>query len=236
MKTKLKIINNILSIIAPILLIVVVVFSVLYGWYTNRQQVANIDATTKNVAVEYTFDDDTEKNVLNYSVDNLAFFDADSTDDNKIELKYLPVMAVKLTLNLKNNSTNNINYKVTFESAKSIVYDEDDNTKKNSVAYIDCLFYDVEGINMSTTSLTTVNSIKALDTDGITYTNSSSTTTSKAVCDPSAYDTAIVLAPEDDIDLVMYLYGVQEIDTAKNDDFLYETKTVSGQQVKVLKQ
>ena len=224
MKNKSRIISNILSIFAPALFVVAVAITVIFGWYINTQQVANIDATTKNVAVEYTFDGGSEKNVLNYTVDNLAFFDADSTDDDLIELKYLPTMAIKLTLKLKNNSTNNINYTVTFESAKDIVFDPNDDTVKKSVAYIDCLFYeDLDTTDMTTTSFTTVNSIKDAEQDGITYENTSTSATSKAICASSSYSTPVILEPEDETTLVMYLYGVQEIDNAKNDDFLYET-------------
>jgi len=232
-KKKLNILNLILSIVAPIALITVVVISIVFGWYTNRQQVANIDATTKNVAVEYTFDNDTEKNVLNYTVNNLAFFDIDSTDTNKIELRYLPVMAVKLTLKLKNNSSNNINYKITFESTKEIETDKTDTTKKTSIAYVDCLFYNVSGINPASTTFTTVESIKGATQAGITYTNVTNanattanpfTTTSKAVRDSAGLSTGQELAPTDDpVTVDMYIYGVQEIDSAKNDDFLYET-------------
>ncbi len=223
MKTKLKIFNSILSIIAPILLIVVVVFSISYAWYTNRQQIANIDATTKNVAVEYTFDKDTEKNVLNYSVSNIAFFDADSEDENKIELKYLPSMAVKLTLKLKNNSSNNISYKITFDSLKDVLTEKvEGETVNKSIAYIDCLFYDVEKLNLEDASLTTVNSIKDLDQDGIEY--ASNDTKASAIVDSSKYEEAIVLAKDAAVTVDMYLYGVQEIDSADSDDFLYETK------------
>ena len=233
MKKKLNILNLILSIVAPIALITVVVISIVFGWYTNRQQVANIDATTKNVAVEYTFDNDTEKNVLNYTVNNLAFFDIDSNDEdnNKIELRYLPVMAVKLTLKLKNNSSNNINYKITFESTKEIEKDKTDTTKKTSIAYVDCLFYNVSGINPASTTFTTVESIKGATQAGITYTNVTNanattsnpfTTTSKAVRDSAGLATGKELAPTDDpVTVDMYIYGVQEIDSAKNDDFLY---------------
>lgn len=240
MKKKLNILNLILSIVAPIALITVVVISIVFGWYTNRQQVANIDATTKNVAVEYTFDDDTEKNVLNYTVNNLAFFDIDSNDEdnNKIELRYLPVMAVKLSITLKNNSSNDINYKIIFESKKTIKNDSNDDPV--SIAYIDCLFYDVK-TNLTDnngdldipSTLTTVEDIKGVSEAGITYTNvtngngtaqSPFTTTSKAVRDSAGLSTGKILKPTDDaVTVDMYIYGVQEIDSAKNDDFLYET-------------
>lgn len=236
MKKKLNILNLILSIVAPIALITVVVISIVFGWYTNRQQVANIDATTKNVAVEYTFDNDIEKNVLNYTVNNLAFFDIDSTDTNKIELRYLPVMAVKLSITLKNNSSNDINYTITFESTKTIKPDSNDDPV--SIAYIDCLFYDVDSHFKDDDDefiipdgLTTVEDIKGVSEAGITYTNvtngnataqSPFTTTSKAVRDSAGLSTGKILKPTDDaVTVDMYIYGVQEIDSAKNDDFLY---------------
>ncbi|MBQ6782547.1 MAG: hypothetical protein IJP63_00895 [Acholeplasmatales bacterium] len=242
---KKKIIYNIISIAAPILLMAAVVFVITYGWYVKRQQTADINATTKNVAIEYTFDDDTTKNVVEYKVENIAFFDADSTDDNKIELKYLPVMAVKLDIKLLNKSSNDVSYKITFEALKSIVSETvEGNTVNKSIAYMDCVFYDITNIP---SSVTTVNGIKALTTDGVTYTNTASTSTNKAEYDSSSLSTPLVLSPVTDEDtastiasktvtLSMYIYGVQEIDNAANDDFLYEYVTENNVTTKKLKQ
>ena len=58
MSKKMRIINLIISIITPILLIISVVLIVSFGWYTKKQQIATIDATAKNVSVEYYFYDD----------------------------------------------------------------------------------------------------------------------------------------------------------------------------------
>lgn len=246
---KKKIIYNIISIAAPILLIAAVVFVITYGWYVKRQQTADINATTKNVAIEYTFDDDTTKNVVEYKVENIAFFDADSTNGNKIELKYLPVMAVKLDIKLLNKSSNNVSYKVTFESLKSIVSETvEGNTVNKSIAYMDCLFYNNSNSNtlVIPENVTTVNGMKAVSTDGVTYTNTASTSTNKAEYDSSSLSTPLVLSPVTDEDtastiasktvtLSMYIYGVQEIDNAANDDFLYEYVTENNVTTKKLK-
>ena len=247
---KKKIIYNIISIAAPILLIAAVVFVITYGWYVKRQQTADINATTKNVAIEYTFDDDATKNVVNYTVENISFFDADSTDDNKIELKYLPVMAVKLDIKLLNKSSNDVSYKITFEAAKDIVSKTvEGNTVNKSIAYVDCLFYNNPNSNslVIPENVTTVNGMKAVPTDGVTYTNTASTSTNKAEYDSSSLSTPLVLSPVTDEDtastiasktvtLSMYIYGVQEIDNAANDDFLYEYVTENNVTTKKLKQ
>ena len=233
---KKKIIYNIISIAAPILLIAAVVFVITYGWYVKRQQTADINATTKNVAIEYTFDDDTTKNVVNYTVENISFFDADSTDNNKIELKYLPVMAVKLDIKLLNKSSNDVSYKITFEADKDIVSETvEGNTVNKSIAYVDCLFYNNPNSNtlVIPENVTTVNGMKTVNTDGVTYTNTALTETNKAEYDSSSLSTPLVLSPVTDEDtastiasktvtLSMYIYGVQEIDDAKNSDFLYD--------------
>ena len=247
---KKKIIYNIISIAAPILLIAAVVFAITYGWYVKRQQTADINATTKNVAIEYTFDDDTTKNVVEYKVENIAFFDADSTDENKIELKYLPVMAVKLDIKLLNKSSNDVSYKVTFESLKSIVSETvEGNTVNKSIAYMDCLFYNNSNSNtlVIPENVTTVNGMKTVNTDGVTYTNTALTETNKAEYDSSSLSTPLVLSPVNDEDtastiasktvtLSMYIYGVQEIDKSANDDFLYEYVTENNVTTKKLKQ
>ena len=247
---KKKIIYNIISIAAPILLIAAVVFVITYGWYVKRQQTADINATTKNVAIEYTFDDDTTKNVVNYTVENISFFDADSTDNNKIELKYLPVMAVKLDIKLLNKSSNDVSYKITFEADKDIVSETvEGNTVNKSIAYVDCLFYNNPNSNtlVIPENVTTVNGMKTVNTDGVTYTNTALTETNKAEYDSSSLSTPLVLSPVTDEDtastiasktvtLSMYIYGVQEIDNAANDDFLYEYVTENNVTTKKLKQ
>ncbi len=224
---KFRIMSSILSIVAPLMMLTTIIVFISYGWYIKRQQTANIDATTKNVAVEYTFYSDETKNVLNYTVSNLVFFDEDSNvESKKIELKYLSNMAVLMTINLKNNSENDITYKLTFESAKDVTLDDEKNV--TSKAYISCLFYNLENIP---STVSTVKGIRELEQDGVTYSNTD--TQFKAEYD-SGYDESnlIKLAPEAEKTISIYLFGVQEIDSAKNDDFLYE---LNSNNEKVLK-
>lgn len=232
MSRKFKIFNNILSIVAPILLIATVIVFISYGWYVKRQQTANIDASTKNVAIEYTFDDDESKNVVNYTVSNLSFFDIDSTDENKIELIYLSSMAVSLTLNLKNNSSNNVTYKITFNSLKDVIKETiDDEEVTKSIAYIGCLFYDLESIP---NTVTKIEDILELEDTGVTYISDDTKyiATYDSGSDPN---NLVLLEPDDDIEIKMYLFGIQEIDEAKNDDFLYEEVTENNVTTKKLK-
>lgn len=221
MNKKLRIFQMIISIITPIMLASTVVVVIIFGWYIKKQQTANINATTKNVSIEYTFDEDEEKNVVNYTVSNLVFFDADSNVDNKkIELKYLNDMAVKLDLTLKNKGTNDVKYKITFESVKQIVTETvEGNSVNKSIAYVDCLFYNITSIP---NTVTTVSGIKALSQTGVTYTNTSETATNKAEYDMTSVTPDVILVPEATVTISMYLYGVQEIDSAKNSDFLYD--------------
>ena len=217
---RIRVFSNILSIVAPLMMLVTIIVFISYGWYIKRQQTANIDASTKNVAVEYTFDEDETKNVLNYTVSNLVFFDENSNvDSKKIELKYIYDMAVLMTVNLKNNSSNDITYKLTFASSKEYAYDDDDNV--TSIAYISAIIDIDDILDGVTTSTTTVAGIRSIAQDGVTYTNTSAQFTAEY---DSGYDEddLILLAPNAEVSIDIYLFGVQEIDSASNDDFLYE--------------
>ena len=152
--------NLIMSIITSCTLVILLI-TLVFAWYTSKQQIGEIDATTKNVAVEYKFDDSTNKNVMNYNVKNLSFFDVDSTQ----ELKYIKTMAVKMEINLKNNSSNEISYKVIFNSTKT---ETERNSTVVSRAYIDCVYYDLnDSLLLSRT--TTIQGIKGLTDAGVTY-------------------------------------------------------------------
>ena len=115
----LKIIRRLLPIFAPLLLLAATASVVVVAWYVSIIQTGEIDATTKNVAIEYVFNKEVLKNQTSYTVKNLAFFDEDSTD----EIDYIEPMAVKLSIKLRNNSSNNIKYTIIFQSEKTIVKD-----------------------------------------------------------------------------------------------------------------
>ena len=116
----LNILKKFMPIIAPILLLSITASIVVVAWYVSIIQTGEIDATTKNVALEYVFDNGILKNQTRYTVKNLAFFDVDSED----ELEYIEPMAVKLSLKLKNNSSNKLKYTIIFQSEKSILKED----------------------------------------------------------------------------------------------------------------
>lgn len=233
MKSKIKIFNLILSIVAPVLLVTVLVLALTYGWYMQRQQTATIDAKTKNLAVEYSFDDSEETNVIEYTVKNISFFDyskikEDQTiESTQVEMKYLPIMAVKLDIKLKNNCDSNISYKIKFESTKVIEKDDDDNVI--SIAYVDCVF------NSMPNDTSSINEISELKTNGngVTYTNTS--LSSVALLDSTTLTSDSELAPTEFVTVSLYIFGVQEIDEAKNDVFLYDVANDNNEVTRTLK-
>jgi len=207
---KSKIINLIISIAAPILLVTAVVLIVSYGWYVRKQQIATIDANAKNLAIDYTFDSDQEKNKITYDVKNLVFFD----NDSEFEYQYLSDMAVKLEINLTNKSSNPVSYKITFNSTKIVTHAEGEST---SIAYVDCIFNSIPAIS---SDIKTIDTARKNSTT-VTYTNSETDRT--AVYDSGEVtlaDGASLSAP-----IVLYLYGIQEIDLALNEPFLYVNST-----------
>ena len=113
-----------------------------------------------------------------------------------------------------------------FDQLKDVTLDDEKNV--TSKAYISCLFYNLENIP---STVSTVKGIRELEQDGVTYSNTD--TQFKAEYD-SGYDESnlIKLAPEAEKTISIYLFGVQEIDSAKNDDFLYE---LNSNNEKVLK-
>ena len=207
---KSKIINLIISIAAPILLVTAVVLIISYGWYVRKQQIATIDANAKNLAIDYTFDSDQETNKITYDVKNLVFFD----NDSEFEYQYLSDMAVKLEINLTNKSSNPVSYKITFNSTKIVTPAEGDPT---SIAYVDCIFNSIPAISSDIKTIDTAR----VDSTTVTYTNSDTDRT--AVYDSGEVTLAAgasLTAP-----IVLYLYGIQEIDLALNEPFLYVNST-----------
>ncbi len=222
---KAKIFNLIISIAAPILLVTAVVIIISYGWYVRKQQIATIDANAKSLAVDYTFDgNEATKDVLTYQVENLVFFD----NDSEFEYGYLDDMKITLSLKLHNKSENPVTYTITFTAIKSTVTDQTSGDT-TSIAYVDCIFTEIPE---ATSTIKTINSARVSSpsdttTNIITYTDSSTERT--AIYDSG---TATIAKNDDNSDndttndettLVLCLYGVQEMDDASNEPFLYNT-------------
>ena len=137
-----KIFNNLFKTgILSLVLMFSVLVSITYGWYTNTSMIGKIDAETKNVSFSYKLNG-SESNIVNYQVENLAFFDVDAED----ELKYLQSMHTVIKIELENFSSDEVSYYIQLESKKSYMYDEDDEDPI-SVAYIAGFFTETETIN-----------------------------------------------------------------------------------------
>lgn len=213
-KSKSGIALKILYIVAPLLMVFTVVV-LIYAWYTNTLQTGELDVTTKNFTIEYTFDDDTEKNVLTYTVNDIAFFDYDAEE----EVQFLEDEAIPLLLNLRNTSESNLNYTITFKATKTVLTTSG---TVESVAYVGALL-DFTGMG------TTYDSIEDrydADTTHTNYTGSAYDATSADTISATNYlevkTTGVIDAGETD-DLTLYLFGIQEIDSAINSQFLYQT-------------
>ena len=109
-KPKINIVFLVLSILTPILICGIAI-GIITAWYTNVIQTGDINATTKNLAIEYEING-SEKNITTYNITNLAFFDAD--DD--YEGQFLSEMAFEIELHMTNKSSDTVNYKVEFEA------------------------------------------------------------------------------------------------------------------------
>ena len=214
---KSNIIVIVLAILAPILTLVVGI-SIISAWYTNTIQTGQLDATSKNVAIKYQLNSGTE-NATTYTINNLAFFDA----DNNNEGEFLELLALKIDLKLTNNSDNDVSYTIKFESTKTKLpeTDDEDNEVTTSIAYAACAF---DSVTKDTTNHKTVNSyLVDSDTSSATidYTIDNATKYTaervskvnlKAKDDSSTNDEATVS---------LYVFGIQEIDSALSKDFLY---------------
>lgn len=196
--SKLRIINIILAIIAPVLLIIITA-SVIHAWYTNVIQTGSIDATTQNVSIEYKINNG-NNNVLNYEISNLTFFDSTANE----EAKYLDTMAFRIDLSIKNNSKTAVSYKVVFESQKTIV--SDNNNTQISRSYAACIYDNV------TTSETLTNVESFLDRDSATNNGTLFSSEKSSLADLAVGSSSTV---------TLFVFGIQDIPLASSDDFLY---------------
>ena len=213
-KSKSSIALKILYIVAPLLVVFTAVV-LIYAWYTNTLQTGELDVTTKNFTIEYTFDEDTEKNVLTYTVDDIAFFDYDATE----EIGFLEDEAIPFVVNLKNTSESNLNYTVTFKATKTIVTTSG---TVESVAYVGALL-DFTGVG---TTYESIEDIYDADTEHTNYTGAAYDATSAATIADTNYlevkTTGTINSGQTDA-LTLYLFGIQEKDGAINSQFLYQT-------------
>ncbi len=183
-------------IFAIIFMIFAVVFSiasmsVTSAWYVNVTNIGRIDAETKDLTFAYRFNGN-EENELEYNVKNLTFFDITSSR----EIKYFLKMCTVVTLEISNNSNENVNYWINYYSNKTVLKENDDIV---SISYAASFI-----LPNRLESVDEYNSINNL----ISASNSSSSSYSILFEDQCLAN--------DVKTLYLYLFGVQEIASANN--------------------
>lgn len=206
---KRRIFRIVVSFVALVIVVVSLTFT--FAWYTNTNQVGKFDAETKNLAITYELDDK-DVDVTTYSVTNLVFFDI---DDPK-ELKFLNDMHTVIKLDIKNLSSDAINYSIIFESVMKITSTtttegETTTSTVTSKAY-------VAGFISNSPTI----SIEDNNTNSIsTYLPANANTSADATTYKSVSTGEINVATEST--LYLHILGVQEIDSASN-EFLFDSE------------
>lgn len=185
--------NSIAIIIGALSLVIVVASVIIYAWYVNVNKVGHIDAQTDGIVLTYKIDD--EYNSSNkYNIDNLAFFDI----DNASETKYFKEMATKVKINLENKGNDSVTVSIASSNTPIKVYALDGITEE-SVAYAKVIF--------STSS-------------ELTYSENESNTVISEYITGNESISNIEIAPKGEATIYAYVFGVQEIDSASNEQFL----------------
>lgn len=204
------------KIIKPVILsitaiVILVISTIVYAWYTNTDRVnQEIDGSTDDIVLDYNINNE-ETTTTSYKISNLTFFDI----DNENELKYLSSMAVCLELNITNYSKNDVDVTVSFKSDKKEKKDEDEK-EVISNAY-------VEGIVLSKDK---VSDDGKLEIPEKYKTISDYITANKTTINDDIVSSGNIsnLAQSKSTTIYIYLFGVQTVDSATNEDFLYEIK------------
>ncbi|MGM9969089.1 MAG: hypothetical protein ACI35S_01695 [Anaeroplasma sp.] len=200
--------NNTFKLIISFIAFVIVVVSLsfTYAWYTNTTKIGRLDAETKDIAFTYQLNDG-DVNITKYDVENLTFFDIDNSE----ELKFLNDMHTVIKLNIKNYSSDIIDYKISFECSK-------EEKKQNDIivsrAYI---------VGFITTSKSL-----SIDDDGTNtistyiHTNEDETNEKYISSFIGSLQKSTGSNTDCEVELYLHLLGVQDIDTASN-DFLFNS-------------
>ncbi|MGM9972181.1 MAG: hypothetical protein ACI35W_07210 [Anaeroplasmataceae bacterium] len=79
-----------------------------YAWFINAKKTESVDVSTNGIVLSYTINDEDDVNTLEYTLDNISFFDVDSEHEGK----YFTTMAVVIQLNLENHSKKDVDITV----------------------------------------------------------------------------------------------------------------------------
>lgn len=118
-----KKIKNIVLVFINICLIIISVTTI-FAWYTNSKKIPSIDANSDGIKFVYKVNQETEINPKEYNVNNIAFYDVEST----YELDDFLASVTKIEISLVNTGDLDFNYSI----SQTVL----DKTKP----YIACLF------------------------------------------------------------------------------------------------
>lgn len=206
------------KIIKPIVLILVFVLllgttiSLARAWYVKVSKIGKIDANTKDISIVYKINDSEEINQLEYNITNLAFFDIDNyydstTKTGEDEINYLNNMAVCMKIDLENCSTDIVDLTISFSSE---AIETKDNETIVSNAYVQGIISATPITFAKDENITKIEDYLPKDEDDNVIRNNA-----QLIVDD--------LALAETTSVYVYLFGVQEIDSASNDLFIDES-------------
>ncbi len=188
--------KKLITIIGLALFLIVVSTTVIYAWFINTNKVGHIDAQSDGIVLTYKLNGEYNK-TNEYSIENLVFFDTDNTK----ETKYFKNMATKIEIVLENRGSKMITVSLATSNTSIVQYEADGSTEASS-AYAKVIFSEAEIADYSNTASATILSEYIVGNEDID---------------------SIEIDPGQNKTIYAYVFGVQEMDNAKNEDFIKET-------------
>lgn len=188
--------KKLIAIIGLTILLITASVSLIYAWYINTNKVGHIDAQSDGIVLVYKLNGEYNK-TNEYSIDNLVFFDIDNTK----ETKYFKSMAYKIEILLENKGTKDVVVSLTSTNTSIMQYESDGSTEASN-AYADVIFTEEKIADYSNDSLATVYSEYIEGNEEISN---------------------ILVSAGQAKTIYAYVFGVQKMDNAKNEDFLDDT-------------
>lgn len=187
--------NKIIICISIFVCLLVLSVGITYAWYIYQKRLDVLDPSTNGIIYSYKIDD---AEVLDdkFNVENVAFFDIDST----IEGKYLTDMAIVVGFEITNvNST-----------AIKLIFEQDLEEDVDTNPHIACIFSTDGKLDSASGNIEYDGSVEdfALTIDSKIY---------------SSYEVSSIVAGEKII-VYAYIFGVQPDDASSN-DFLNNDNT-----------
>lgn len=241
----------IVNLIAAIVVGIIASTAIIFAWYTNTKKTDSIDYVSDGTVIQYTINGSNAKNVAEYSVEGVTFFDVNSINEGY----YFTDMAICLEFDIANYSERQVqltlegesqNYTLSAEVASNVVsvykYDGPDTkpTRETFSNYTALYTYDFNetskkygySLASSYTAGSTYYERELVTTVTLTAANNVITqaTNSDASIVPSVLNGGTEVAIEKYV-AVDKTKLTADIFTAGNAGFYYTLSTVEGKQV-----